>query len=849
MLLRSHSERRPLPGFSALLSQSSTLTQKDEVTSAPPPTHTPRESIFTPASLISPPPWVSQALANLEQGEQELLTLRERQQNEVEEVNRQLDNAVFEAQREERRLLEKIEQDHRDAQRRLDQVKRENAAAVRVVQSMVDQQIRNIVQLKEQVKRWGGTAGGANKNQLQRGVAEVTQPWEISLTLKRVHFVSTDWSKTLSLGGVDVQEQGMTYPIGVCGAQGQKCALHSGGEMFTNITPIDIRKDPQSNKIGEGKKANNEKMRVVRKLRLSSSTENEDDFKSPTSPVSRQRGASESSQDEELESVCSETQGQDLFLAIPPAFSQGESDGEESDGRKHRKRHPIIKHKRKQKALVRVSSDEPSCPPEESNTKICARAISPMMKRKSSLTRHSLADLTRRPSLPQQKLLRKKTSTQSMDSGSPPSPTESEDGCYTYSVNTPVNGSLKQEHRRAVSTVDLSGRLRPLITSDKKDNGGIRKVSRMQLASNFTSQSSPQSELISVSSERQSRSKSCFTRGSGLNRVSRSLSMSAIDGEKVQKAKETKKNIEMPPLKDLEEETVSTALDAAVLIKQIGKQGSGRNDFNLPSGVHATVNGQLYIVDCGNARVQVTDIQKNLVQQVSPTGSERSCRISNFFDVAVNSCGLIALTCAAERAVLVFSRHGRLLQTFGGTLIGSSNEELDAPRGVTVNQNDEFLVADIKRGSLTALKLDPKTGVRLERTVVTGYHRPYLVAACLSTGLMAVSERGSETGRVPCIRVLDPGWSTIRILGVCSGLGPVLSSPWGLCIDSDGDVLVADWGKQYHRVLIYPSKGVGWPLVNDTLSSPRGLALLPDGHMALSDSMNHCIKIYRYKSN
>uniref|UniRef100_A0AAV2LCZ8 Uncharacterized protein n=1 Tax=Knipowitschia caucasica TaxID=637954 RepID=A0AAV2LCZ8_KNICA len=417
MLLRSHSERRPLPGFSALLSQSSTLTQKDEVTSAPPPTHTPRESIFTPASLISPPPWVSQALANLEQGEQELLTLRERQQNEVEEVNRQLDNAVFEAQREERRLLEKIEQDHRDAQRRLDQVKRENAAAVRVVQSMVDQQIRNIVQLKEQVKRWGGTAGGANKNQLQRGVAEVT------------------------------------------------------------------------------------------------------------------------------------------------------------------------------------------------------------------------------------------------------------------------------------------------------------------------------------------------------------------------------------------------------------------------------------------------DIQKNLVQQVSPTGSERSCRISNFFDVAVNSCGLIALTCAAERAVLVFSRHGRLLQTFGGTLIGSSNEELDAPRGVTVNQNDEFLVADIKRGSLTALKLDPKTGVRLERTVVTGYHRPYLVAACLSTGLMAVSERGSETGRVPCIRVLDPGWSTIRILGVCSGLGPVLSSPWGLCIDSDGDVLVADWGKQYHRVLIYPSKGVGWPLVNDTLSSPRGLALLPDGHMALSDSMNHCIKIYRYKSN
>ncbi|XP_008297164.1 tripartite motif-containing protein 2-like [Stegastes partitus] len=112
---------------------------------------------------------------------------------------------------------------------------------------------------------------------------------------------------------------------------------------------------------------------------------------------------------------------------------------------------------------------------------------------------------------------------------------------------------------------------------------------------------------------------------------------------------------------------------------------------------------------------------------------------------------------------------------------------------------------------------------------------------------MAVSERGNETGRVPCIRVLEPGWNTIRILGVCSGLGPILTCPWGLCIDSDGDVLVADWGKQHHRVLIYPSKGVGWPLVTDNLSSPRGLALLPDGHVVVSDSMNHCIKIYHYK--
>lgn len=232
-----------------------------------------------------------------------------------------------------------------------------------------------------------------------------------------------------------------------------------------------------------------------------------------------------------------------------------------------------------------------------------------------------------------------------------------------------------------------------------------------------------------------------------------------------------------------------------------------------------------------------------MTSQASP-GSTRRCR--NYFDIAVNAKGLIALSCAAERALLIFSRHGRLLQTYGGSGPGAAKDELEAPRGVTVTRADEFLVADIRKGTLIALKLDPKTGCRVERTVVTGFHRPYLVAACLSSGVMAVSERGSETGRVPCIKVLEPGWNTIRVLGVCAGMGPVLVCPWGICVDGDGNVLVADWGER-HRVLLFPARGAGWPLVTQGLSSPRGVALLPEGHLAVSDSMHHCVKIYQYK--
>lgn len=827
MLARSRSDRRALLGFSALLTQS-TPKERDSSSPSPQP-YSPGESAFIPLSFTLPPPWATQALSNLEQGERELLSLRERQQTDVEEVNQELDNAVIEAQREERRVLEKVEQEHREAQRYLSQVKRENAAAVRVVQSLVDHQLRKIGQLKDQIQRWGSTAGRGNKNQLQRGVAEVTQPWEICFSLKRVCFLTNPESKALRLGEVDVREQNMTYPIGVCGVEGQKCALHSGEKAFSNTAPLEIRKEPPPNGAGqryspeEKSKSNGGNTRVVRKLRLSSSTEEH----KPAVKCPTPGGVSESSQEEEVESVCS-----DLFPAIPPASSQGESGDDESDGRQSEKlRRPTVKGKKKQRTAVVVSLDEPPCSLEGTHDKSNDVAASPKMK--SSTLRHSLPELSagHHPHPP------KIANESSVDSSS-------EDSYSTYTESTADIGFPRRENFHSVSSSDLSGLCQPSVNGHKGEYRVIRKITMMDLTSEFDTSLD----------ERQPRKEACGSKSSNsIHCVSRSLSMSAIgenrlkESENLQHLGESIKERGAPALKAQGEEGSSTALDSAHLVKQFGRQGSGRTDFNLPSGIHASVKGQLFVVDCGNARIQVTDLQKNVVQQVSPSGSERSSRICNYFDVAVNSKGLIALTCGAERALLVFSRHGRLLQTFGGTTIGSTNKELEAPRGVTVTPGDEFLVADMKRGSLTSLKLDPKTGVRLERTVVTGYHRPYLVAACLSSGLMAVSERGNETGRVPCIRVLEPGWNTIRILGVCSGLGPVLTSPWGLGIDSDGDVLVADWGKQHHRILLYPAKGLGWPLVNDNLSSPRGLALLPDGHLVVSDSMNHCIKIYRYK--
>ncbi|XP_034155751.2 uncharacterized protein LOC117596101 [Pangasianodon hypophthalmus] len=793
------------------------------------------------------PTWITQALCDLAQGEKELHRLTEKQTAEVDEVNQSLDSAIFGAQKEERRLLEKVEKDHRDFQHRLQQLKRENAAAARVGQSLVDRQLRKMGQLKEQILMWGRCPTGPNKSQLQRGVKELMQPWEISLSLKRVTFQPSPKSNVIQFGEINVQEHSLTFPVGVCGPQGQKCALHTGKISLDNHVAVSEQLCAPCNSGGEkeSSKTNSGSSRVVRKIRLSTAKDDVLGEKvKTTNPRTykvwpRKQNTSESSQDEDSELLGSDSRGEDLFLAIDTMSSQGELEAESPVSEQSEiRRHSFSKGQWKQRVLVPVSSQEPSCPPEESRPEDCGgnhgfqrETPPPMTSFAGPKSSYSCVDLSCKDQ-PQY----------GQSFGGPrrsPSPADSMDSSYTYTIKSAssCSGSLKGEKQHSISTADLSARGRQLMNGKDK----IQKNLNQNNLTRPQGQSLKRAETLDLKDHHLK--DSCESSKT----VSRSLSMSEIEGRgRGTKAEHngdrSKKDRGGSGLPKVVEE--GRTLRVGLLVKKFGKQGSGRTDFTLPSGVHATAQGQLFVVDCGNVRVQVTDLQKNIVQQVTlPAVDSTSRHCRNFFDVAANSKGLIALTCAAERAVLVFNRHGRLLQTFGGS---GTQQDFEAPRGVTVTRLDEFLVADIRRGTLTTLKLDPKTGTKIERTVVTGFHRPYLVAACLTTGLMAVSERGNETGRAACIRVLEPGWNTIRTLGVCSGMGPVLTSPWGICIDVDGNVLVADWGKQ-HRVVLYPAVGVGREIVTQGLSSPRGLALLPEGHLVVSDSMNHCIKIYRYK--
>ena len=73
------------------------------------------------------------------------------------------------------------------------------------------------------------------------------------------------------------------------------------------------------------------------------------------------------------------------------------------------------------------------------------------------------------------------------------------------------------------------------------------------------------------------------------------------------------------------------------------------------------------------------------------------------------------------------------------------------------------------------------------------------------------------------------------------------NAPTGVAVDSQDNILVADWGNS--RIQVFDQFGSFLSYVNTSgcpLYGPQGLALTPEGHIVVADSGNHCLKIYKY---
>ncbi|MBL8491811.1 MAG: 6-bladed beta-propeller [Rhodocyclaceae bacterium] len=128
-------------------------------------------------------------------------------------------------------------------------------------------------------------------------------------------------------------------------------------------------------------------------------------------------------------------------------------------------------------------------------------------------------------------------------------------------------------------------------------------------------------------------------------------------------------------------------------VQDIGKRGSGPGEFNLPRDVTIGKNGQIYVVDGGNFRVQVFDRDGRYLQSFGSVGKQ----LGNFArpkEAAADREGNIYVADAAFGNFQIFTADGELLMFVGDRGEQDAPGRYMLPSGIAVDEDGRVYFVD-----------------------------------------------------------------------------------------------------------------------------------------------------------
>jgi DNA-binding beta-propeller fold protein YncE len=125
----------------------------------------------------------------------------------------------------------------------------------------------------------------------------------------------------------------------------------------------------------------------------------------------------------------------------------------------------------------------------------------------------------------------------------------------------------------------------------------------------------------------------------------------------------------------------------------IGKRGNGPGEFNLPRDVAIGKNGQIYVVDGGNFRVQIFDRNGKYLQSFGAVGKQ----LGNFArpkEVATDREGNVYVADAAFGNFQIFNADGELLMFVGERSEQEGPGKYMLPSGIAVDEDGRVYFVD-----------------------------------------------------------------------------------------------------------------------------------------------------------
>ena len=256
---------------------------------------------------------------------------------------------------------------------------------------------------------------------------------------------------------------------------------------------------------------------------------------------------------------------------------------------------------------------------------------------------------------------------------------------------------------------------------------------------------------------------------------------------------------------DSQNNRIQVLSSSGVLLRQWGSEGSAPGQFLEPWGLAVDAEGYVYVADTWNHRIQVFDPDGRYVREWGTFGQTGATGDGDLLygprDVAIDGDGNVYVSDTGNKRIVKYTPQGEMILGIGGA--GSDAGRFQEPVGLAVGPDGTLYVADTWNHRIQAFAPDGQFSHAWDLYAwesVSVVNKPYL-AVDASGNVYATDPEGYR------VLVYD---GQGRLLDVWGQFGTDLGSmqlPTGIVVDGADRVLVAD--SENHRILVFEGSAYG----------------------------------------
>ncbi len=295
-----------------------------------------------------------------------------------------------------------------------------------------------------------------------------------------------------------------------------------------------------------------------------------------------------------------------------------------------------------------------------------------------------------------------------------------------------------------------------------------------------------------------------------------------------------------------EEKTVSKQPDYF-----IGMSGSNPGELSAPHGIDIAPDGNIYVADSGNHRIEKFSPQgvliatygtyANILEAEAPGGT-----MNQPWDVAVADDGSFFVADTFNHRIQKLSADGRFVKMWGVFAQGKDAQSMWGPRGIVIDRQGNLLVTDTgnKRVMVFDRNLNFITQFGGAGFEAGEFDEPVGIAVS-EDGKIVVADTWNR--RVQIFEADESGlnYTQVGAFDVDAWYGSGIDNKPYISVSPQNHILISDPGAS--RILVFSMEGeflAGWEglaLSSETISQPYGMDFDSEGNLWISDAASNMV--------